>query len=404
MELRLAGRLDALWADHVESAISESVREGHHHITLNMAEVDFVSSAGIRVLLKFHKQLVGIDGRLLVTKPSEFVAEVFDTMGLSLLVSAEEPPKTEPPAADTGQLARTLETETAEYEIRRPSPGEAPRCRVLGNPSATATAAYRENDCRPVDFPQGVFAVGIGAPGRDFADCHDRFGDFVAVDGAVAFLPTGHGNVPDYLTARGNFVPSLQVLHCLICEGELDTTVSFQARSGCSVPMSELVEQCLAAAESETVALVMAAEIDGLVGASLQKSPVAAAAAGDPTPFDFPQIRDWIKFTSQRVFTSEVALVAGIAARGHNPAMAESLRPLATETSLQGHFHAAAFSYHPLRKTEIAVSQTVRDLFERERLRGLLHLLNDTRPINGVGQSEFVRGTCWVAKIESIED
>ena len=35
------------------------------------------------------------------------------------------------------------------------------------------------------------------------------------------------------------------------------------------------------------------------------------------------------------------------------------------------------------------------NLFETESLLGVLHLLNDTREVVGIGQSEFIRGACW---------
>jgi hypothetical protein len=44
----------------------------------------------------------------------------------------------------------------------------------------------------------------------------------------------------------------------------------------------------------------------------------------------------------------------------------------------------------------------VSTLFEAETLQGVLHLLSDSRDIVGVGDSEFVRGACWVAPITEI--
>jgi len=402
LTLELEGRLDAFWADHVQSAISDAVHEGHHHLTLNMKQVDFVSSAGIGVLLKFYKQLAGINGSLSVVDPSPFVAELFNTMGLRELLAGKRPAAEDAEGSTPAERGvKSLATDVGEYEIRPAASSSA--CQAIGDPSLLATAGYTQRDWRSVAFPRGTFAIGIGAPGRDFGQCAGRLGDFLAADGAVAFLPTDPAAVPDFLLVRGDFVPSLGVVHCIRWEGAPATTVSFQARPGCSVSLSELAEQCLAAVEGDAVGLVAAAEADGLVGASLRRSPVAAAGQ-TADPFAFPQVRDWMKFTAERAFASEVAIVVGVAARTEIPGLTPSLRLLGPQNALRGHFHAAAFSYHPLRKTDVDLSQTIHDLFERERLRGLLHLVNDTRPINGVGQSEFVRGTCWAARIEDVEN
>jgi hypothetical protein len=43
--------------------------------------------------------------------------------------------------------------------------------------------------------------------------------------------------------------------------------------------------------------------------------------------------------------------------------------------------------------------ETVRSLFEDGGIQGVLHLLTDSRPVVGVGQSEFSRGACWMGAI-----
>jgi anti-anti-sigma factor len=58
-ELKAKGRLDAYWAGHLADEVAEVLREGARSIRLNMKEVDYVSSAGIRVLFQTYKQLKG---------------------------------------------------------------------------------------------------------------------------------------------------------------------------------------------------------------------------------------------------------------------------------------------------------------------------------------------------------
>jgi anti-anti-sigma factor len=399
VEMRLVGRLDAIWADHVAAAVSEAIRAGHHRIALDMAGIDFLSSAGIGVLVRFHKQLRGIGGHLSVIRPSRFVEAVLGSMNLGSLIAGEDIL-----ASQRSSLlfpsARRAETEHAVFKVDHPEPGEPLTCRILGDPPRLARAACEEADCRPVDCTPGTFSLGIGAPGDNFAQCRVRFGEFLGVGGAAAFLPTGRRHTPDYLLARGTFVPRLQVLHGLTCEGDFSVTVSFQARPEHSVTLSELVGQCLSAAESDTIGIVLAAEIDGLVGTWLRRSPVSSE--GPPDPFAFPEIRDFLRFTAERAFTSEVALVAGVASRAAPEILASSLRPVDAAGSLLGHFHAAAFTYHPLGKRGLGLTETVQQLFEWQALRGLLHLVHDTRPAEGLGESEFVRGTCWLGPIARI--
>jgi hypothetical protein len=62
-----------------------------------------------------------------------------------------------------------------------------------------------------------------------------------------------------------------------------------------------------------------------------------------------------------------------------------------------GHFHAAVFSYRPLRKGRMEMKASVAELFEGLPPQAILHLLCDPRGFSGAGESEFLRGALWVA-------
>ena len=187
----------------------------------------------------------------------------------------------------------------------------------------------------------------------------------------------------------------------LYCEGGFSHVLSFESKPEQTVSLLDMASQCLEITKGDTAALVMAAETAGLVGAALRRSPAMAETGADP--FCHPEIRDWMTFTTEPAYTRGVALVAGVISRGGSEALAPIVRPLGEDPWPVGHFHGAAFSYRPLRKGRVDLVDTVRALFEEEMLNGILDLINDTRPIVGVGQSQFVRGTCWMAPVSNME-
>jgi hypothetical protein len=77
------------------------------------------------------------------------------------------------------------------------------------------------------------------------------------------------------------------------------------------------------------------------------------------------------------------------------------LRPLG-QSELAGHFHAAAFSYRPVKKREMDLQAATARLFEAETPQAVLHLLNDNREITGAGQSQLAAGTCWMGAISDV--
>jgi anti-sigma B factor antagonist len=73
LELVVSGRLDAYWSDHLSKALDEAVRGGTHHLRIDMAAVPYMSSVGIRVLLRFYKEAQRLGGSFAILRPSEAV-------------------------------------------------------------------------------------------------------------------------------------------------------------------------------------------------------------------------------------------------------------------------------------------------------------------------------------------
>ena len=83
------GKLDTNTAPELEAAISNDIASVKYLI-LNLKELNYISSAGLRVILIFHKQLSAGGGKLTVLNPTEEVMDVFDMTGFSSFLNIEE--------------------------------------------------------------------------------------------------------------------------------------------------------------------------------------------------------------------------------------------------------------------------------------------------------------------------
>jgi anti-anti-sigma factor len=398
LELTLKGRLDASWADHLSSALEEAIRGGNDRLRIDMAAVAFMSSAGIRVLVKFYKQLQRINGSLAVSRPSEAVCGVLDLAGLGMLL--EVPSAT---AALGEQVSGTrLERAGGVLEVFEDARGAHLTCRVVGEPELLSSCTFAAEDCHVIRFAPSMFGLGLGALGASFADCRGRFGEFLAVAGAAAYLPTDGAGVPDYVVSTGALVPELSVLYALVCEGAFSHLIRFEASAERGrMSLSDLVVGSLEIVDADVVGMVAVAESAGLVGAALRRSPALEAAGS--VRFGSPEIRDWLSLTTERAYGRSLVVAVGVAARKHRVELDPFLRPIGRKSdSPAGHFHAAAFSYRAFERGRLDLRRTVASLFEAESLEGVLHLLSDDREISGVGESEFVRGACWIGPLAAI--
>jgi anti-anti-sigma factor len=398
LEVKVKGRLDNYWTEHLRGNLEEVIRGGAHGIHLNLSEISFLSSAGVGLLVNFHTQLKGIGGSFVITSPSERVKQVLDLCRLSTILLAQTTPVA-PPVHKTE--VRRFSSPAGSFEVMECSPGKPLVCQRIGDPGLLKGCHFGPEDCQTVAFPASTFGFGLGAFGHGFEDSQARFGEFLAVGGSAAYLPTDGTNVPDFMVSSGQLVPEMNVLYGLRGEGAFTHLMRFETSAAENpISLAELVRTALEASTAPAIGMVMVVESAGLVGAALRRSPAAATGVND-APFKYPEVRSWLSFSTERLYSRSLAVISGVAASSECAPLAPLLRPLGAKAGPLGHFHAAAFSYRPLKKGSIDLLATVTTIFETETLQGVLHLLTDDRAA-GPQQSEFVRGACWIGAASDI--
>ena len=131
------------------------------------------------------------------------------------------------------------------------------------------------------------------------------------------------------MLSAGSFIPELNVLYGLACDGQFASLARFEAAKDTrGIKLSDAVATCLEIAGADAAAVVMVAEAAGLVGAALRRSPARDQAMAAAAPFAHPEIRNWISFTAEPAYAGSVCLLAGIAARAPNATLDPMLRAL----------------------------------------------------------------------------
>ena len=88
-ELLLSGDLDTKTAKDAE-ALFLQMADRFTNITLNMQDLQYVSSAGLRSIRNLYMKLVKKGGKLMVTNVNENVLEVFEMTGLAGLLNIRQ--------------------------------------------------------------------------------------------------------------------------------------------------------------------------------------------------------------------------------------------------------------------------------------------------------------------------
>ena len=79
-------RFDAHSSRDVENVLQEVIKQGSKDVLCNLKQTEYISSAGLRVLLYAMKSLKKIEGHFYLCSPSSFVQEVLETSGLASIM------------------------------------------------------------------------------------------------------------------------------------------------------------------------------------------------------------------------------------------------------------------------------------------------------------------------------
>lgn len=92
--VRVAGRLDAASSPQLEKKINAIIDSGHFKLILNFADVEYLSSAGMRLMLSVSKKLKNVEGKVVACSIHDEVMDVIKMAGfhqvLELYATEEE--------------------------------------------------------------------------------------------------------------------------------------------------------------------------------------------------------------------------------------------------------------------------------------------------------------------------
>ena len=78
----LKGRVNSFSAEELQHYLEKALNDGEKNIVLDMLKVEYLSSAGIRVILKIYKDIKEAGGKFGIESPAESVRNVLGMTAL----------------------------------------------------------------------------------------------------------------------------------------------------------------------------------------------------------------------------------------------------------------------------------------------------------------------------------
>ena len=86
LSFTIIGRLDADSSPEAEKVVHDALEGQTTRVLFDLASLEYLSSAGLRVILSTAKEMRRRDGKFVLCSLNEFVKELFDVSGFQSLI------------------------------------------------------------------------------------------------------------------------------------------------------------------------------------------------------------------------------------------------------------------------------------------------------------------------------
>lgn len=86
----VTGRMDAVSSPEFEKELGRLIDEGNINFVIDLTELDYISSSGLRSVLVTAKRLKGKNGKIFLASLQAVVKEVFEISGFSTIIPIYE--------------------------------------------------------------------------------------------------------------------------------------------------------------------------------------------------------------------------------------------------------------------------------------------------------------------------
>ena len=321
--LTLSGRCDAHGSAEFDAWLAREapIRGG---LVIDMAEVDYLSSAGLGILAREAKRL-GDSELMGLANLAEYVQIVLHSTGLDAMLRIY-PTRTAALEAVERRLSHArqehLGVDETPVGVFSYATGleDAVTVEVAGDLGSVLHARVTPDDLVLCRFSPKALAFGVGGLGGGPDDCAPFLGETVIVGGAMVWRPTDGNDRADLLVPRGaSDLVGIRAAHQVTFPAHFSLCCRFRSKADDGAPLGEVCDHLLDHAKRNgrpgVLALALRAEMATVVGGGLRVSPIRDfAPAGTGAITDPGEVDRWFMRDTSPGHRDVTALAVGLCA------------------------------------------------------------------------------------------
>jgi len=406
------GRFDAIGSQEVNERVNSLIDLGHYNFVLDLENVDYLSSAGIRVLLYLKKRIKNLNGDFKLACVQSYPLSVLKITGLlnefffyeTVDDAKESFPETKSIEDDVQQEIETLQTSIGVFRFYK-SNNSPSKIRVTGSNLDFLYAKCTPDSIVSESLVNIKYSLGIGALGDKMKDYFGCLGELMIVGGTVIWVPTDGHNIPDFLIPiRESEEVKVHTVFNIILDNTFNEVVRFEAgnqNEGASI--DDIYKELFKLSKERKpefkgiLGLVMRADVGAVFGAGIKRAPIKENAPENGKMITHrDNIKDWLNFQVELEYKNTTALVVGIGANfpaNFDSSSIQSIFHINSEPEKTHllHNHAAIFKFIPESQTKFELEDEIKNVITNGKFISMEHLLEHSTFKKGIIGLSYVQ-------------
>lgn len=363
------GRVDGITAPEMEKSLQSLFQDGNRQLLVDLSEIKYISSLGLRVLLKMQKEIKKAEGEIFIESMSEQVKTVFDMSGFDKLFrkyntsfDSDKDSKQELQKSEISGI-KIIEKELDSTEAT---------ITFFGDSHKLKSASFTQSDVHRIDSSEICFGCGLAALGNSYQEFSPYFGEAMVINHNMIVYPAINQSavdVQEYHTEKST--QSYPFFYGFKIAGKINKLIYLQKDDG--LTLQELKEIIFARCNSTKVGIVFYGKSNGIMGLNLKKIPVSENNPQKKDILSEQEFLKWFSYPIEPESKNKIILGTGIIGKATKASEKEIL------TQHEMHIHAAITGERILNQNLLSFESELERLVLKSNLSKIQHLLPESR-------------------------
>jgi len=326
---KLEGRLDTSGAKSLEQELKVNFTGEVLCVLLDMERMDYLSSAGLRIILVLYKRLKAKNGGLALIGVGQYCQEVLNVTGFAetfpIFKTTEDADNFARRFANVKSFSDnwlSLEKRDLQCGTVKVMPTGAGKTsiKLYGDIKELLYSRMTASQVAEKKLAELKYSFGIGALGKDVGACMPVLGQMMTTGRAIEWLPADGADAADILVVQqGQGDIAVRTTFNISIQDGFNELLFFQSTEIRGTDLTTLFRALFKMAGSYCpdykglIAVCMRAEAGELYGNGMKRSPIQANAPGDGKTINHPNnAKSWFFNDKSHRFNNVTSLIVGV--------------------------------------------------------------------------------------------